>query len=113
MAITRASLENIPINLVTSIPSVETYNNIINKKYYITKLEKRYKAASLPSIKIINLHSEIINKNYWIANKTINEVNKFLDKGDQVLFFLNRRGYAPFVVCKKCGYKFECPNCCN
>jgi len=111
MAITRASLENIPINLVTSIPSVETYNNIINKKYYITKLSQRYKEAALPKIEIINLHSETLNKNCWIANKTIKKVNQYLKKGDQVLFFLNRRGYAPFVICKKCGYKFHCPNC--
>ena len=111
MAITRASLENIPVNLVTSIPSIETYNNIVNKKYHITKLKKRYKEASLPNIEIINLHSEILNKNSWIANRTINKVNQYLDKGDQVLFFLNRRGYSPFVICKKCGYKFECSNC--
>ena len=111
MAITRASLENIPINLVTSITSVETYNNIVNKKYYTTKLEKRYKEASLPSIEIINLHSETLKKDSWIANKTLVKVNQYLNKGDQVLFFLNRRGYAPFVICKKCGYKFECPNC--
>jgi primosomal protein N' (replication factor Y) (superfamily II helicase) len=111
MAITRASLENIPINLVTSIPSIETYNNIINKKYYITKLKKRYKNAPLANIEIINLHSETLKKNSWIANRTINEVSKYLNNGDQVLFFLNRRGYAPFVICKKCGYKFECPNC--
>ena len=111
MAITRASLENIPINLVTSIPSVETYNNIINKKYYTTRLLRRYKEAALPNIEIINLHSEVLNKNCWIANKTINKVNQYLKKGDQVMFFLNRRGYAPFVICKKCGYKFHCPNC--
>ena len=112
MAITRASLENIPINLVTSIPSIETYNNIVNKKYYITKLTKRYyKEASLPRIEIINLHSETPDKGYWIARKTITEVNRYLNKGDQVLFFLNRRGYAPFVVCKKCGYQFQCINC--
>ena len=56
MAITRAFLENIPINLVTSIPSVETYNNIVKKKYKLTKLEKRYRQASLPKIEIINLN---------------------------------------------------------
>ena len=111
MAITRASIENIPINLVTSIPSIETYNNIINKKYYSTKLNKRYKEASLPRVEIINLHSEVLDKESWIANKTINKVNEYLDKGDQVLFFLNRRGYSPFVICKKCGHKFQCPNC--
>ena len=111
MAITRASLEKIPILLVTSIPSVETYNNILNKKYFITKITKRYKQASLPNIEIINLQNEVLNKNSWIANKTISSVNKHLEKGDQILFFLNRRGYAPFVVCKKCGFKFQCPNC--
>jgi primosomal protein N' (replication factor Y) len=111
MAITRASLENIPINLVTSVPSVETYNNIVNKKYYLTKLSKRYKEASLPSIEIINMHSESLDKESWIAKSTIDKVNNYLDKGDQVLFFLNRRGYSPFVICKKCNYKFQCPNC--
>ena len=111
MAITRASIENIPINLVTSIPSIETYYNIINKKYNITKLSRRYKEASLPNIEIINLHSEVLTKNSWIADTTIKKVNHYLDKGEQVLFFLNRRGYAPFVICKKCGYKFHCPNC--
>ena len=111
MAITRASLENIPINLITSIPSIETYNNIINKKYFVTKLKKRYKETELPKVEIINLNSEALSKSKWIANKTIFEVNKHLEKGDQVLFFLNRRGYAPFAICKKCGYKFQCPNC--
>jgi len=111
MAITRASFENIPINLITSIPSIETYNNIVDKKYYLTKLNKRYKEASLAKIEIINLHSEVLEKESWIANKTINKVNEYLNKGDQVLFFLNRRGYSPFVVCRKCGYKFQCPNC--
>jgi len=111
MAITRASLENIPIILVTSIPSIETYNNIITKKYHVTKIEKRYKNAPLPKFEIINLNSEIIKKGLWIANKTIDKVNKYLERGDQILFFLNRRGYAPFVICKKCSEKFQCPNC--
>ncbi len=111
MAIARASLENIPINLVTSIPSVETYNNVVNKKYYVTRLKKRYNEASLPSFEIINLNYENLSKGSWIANKTIKKVNQYLEKGDQILFFLNRRGYAPFAICKKCNYKFNCPNC--
>ena len=65
----------------------------------------------MPKIKVINLHSEVLDKGNWIANSTINRVNEYLDKGDQVLFFLNRRGYSPFVLCKKCGHKFQCPNC--
>ena len=74
-------------------------------------MKRDIKKASLPTIEIINLHSELLDKNTWIANKTINKVSQYLDKGNQVLFFLNRRGYAPFVICKKCGYKFQCPNC--
>ena len=111
MAITRASLEKIPITLVTSIPSIETYNNIINKKYYLTKIRNRYQEAALPKIEIINLNLEKLKRNSWIASKTINHVNQYLNRGDQILFFLNRRGYSPFVICKKCGYKFQCPNC--
>ena len=111
MAVTRASLENIPISLVTSIPSIETYNNIVNKKYLITKLKKRYKATNLPTVEIINLNSELLGKQSWIANKTITEVNKYLKKEEQVLFFLNRRGYAPFAICKQCKKNFQCPNC--
>ena len=111
MAITRASIENIPIHLITSIPSIETYHNMINKKYNSTFISKRYKKASLPSFKIINLNNSLMKKGNWIADKTINEVKKFLNKGDQVLFFLNRRGYAPFISCKNCKLKFQCPNC--
>ena len=64
MAISRASFENIPINLITSIPSVETFNNIINKKYSTSILKKRYKNASLPKFEIIDLNlKKIPNKN--------------------------------------------------
>ena len=111
MAITRASLENIPIHLVTAIPSIETYNNITNKKYKLTYLSKRYKEASLPNFEIINLSIHEPDKGRWIANKTIEKVKEDLKKGNQILFFLNRRGYAPFVVCKKCKNKFQCINC--
>lgn len=111
MAITRASIENIPIHLITSIPSIETYKNIIDKKYFCTYLTERYKKASLPNFEIVNLKNKNLPKNTWIAKETLNKVKVHLNKGDQVLFFLNRRGYAPFVICKKCNYKFQCPNC--
>ena len=111
MAITRSSFENIPIHLITSIPSVETYNNIVNKKYNLTTLTKRYRKASLPDFKIVNLNYNILEKGTWISKKTIQNVNNHLDNGDQILFFLNRRGYAPFVTCKKCNQSYQCPNC--
>ena len=111
MAISRASIENVPIILSTSIPSLETYNNVKNKKYNFTKLKKRYKNFSLPNTEIVNLSLDKKNKNIWIDIKTLNLVRKYLQKKEQVLFFLNRRGYAPFMICKKCGFKLACPNC--
>tara|TARA_B100000579_G_scaffold421374_1_gene422092 strand:- start:426 stop:2381 length:1956 start_codon:yes stop_codon:yes gene_type:complete len=111
MAISRASIENIPIILSTSIPSLETFNNVKTGKYNFTKLERRYKNFSLPKAEIINLNLIKKNKNIWIDIKTIKLVEKYLQKNEQVLFFLNRRGYAPFMICKSCGSKFECPNC--
>ncbi len=111
MAISRGSFENVPVILSTSIPSLETYKNVKSKKYNITKLNKRYKDFSLPNAEIINLNLTKKSKNIWLDIKTLNLVKKYLDKGDQVLFFLNRRGYAPFMICKVCGYKLECPNC--
>ena len=110
MAISRAYFENIPVHLVSSVPSIETYNNIKNKKYRHTKILKRFKDYPLPETKIINLNLNKI-KNKFIAEETIEIVKKFLDKGEQVLFFINRRGFAPYLICKKCGYKHTCPNC--
>jgi len=83
--------------LVTSIPSIETYNNIINKKYYVTKLEKRYKEAALPNVEIINLKNEFLKKESWIANKTIDRVNEFLDKGDQVKIVIRFKGRERYI----------------
>jgi len=111
MAISRASIENIPILLSTSIPSLETFNNVKNKKYNLTKLKKRYKNFSLPQAEVIDLKLDRKKKNIWIDPKTITLVKKYLKKKDQVLFFLNRRGYAPFMICKACGSKLDCPNC--
>ena len=110
MAIVRASIENFPIVLVSSIPSLETFNNIKNKKYRSTKIPRRFNEYPLPETKIVNLNLKKI-KNEYIHNDTIKIVNKYLDKREQILFFLNRRGYAPFLICKKCGYKHACPNC--
>ena len=110
MAISRANFENIPIHLVTSIPSIETYNNICNKKYRHVKINKRFNEYPLPDTKIVNLNIKKI-KDKFIANETINLVKTYLKKKEQVLFFINRRGFAPYLICKKCGYKITCPNC--
>ena len=111
MAIARASFENIPINLVTAVPSIETYENIKKGKYSVSKLNQRYKNASLPNYKIINLNKSKIEKQCWLSNEIIQKVTLHLGKKDQVLFFLNRRGFSPHVLCNKCYTSFSCPNC--
>ena len=110
MAISRANFEKIPIHLVTSVPSIETYNNIQNKKYRHIKILQRFENYPLPLTKIINLNINKL-KNRFISTETIELVKKYLDKGDQALFFINRRGFAPYLICKKCGFKLLCSNC--
>jgi len=111
MAIARANSENIPINLVTAVPSIETYANIKNKKYSYSRLINRYKNANLPKHHIIDLNQNKLAKKNFISIKTIEKVEAHLKKGDQILFFINRRGFAPYVLCKKCLNVFSCPNC--
>jgi len=111
MAISRASFANIPINLVTAVPSVETFDNIKKGKFFHSRLYKRYLNANLPNHEIINLNRSNLKKNCWISDKTIEKVKDHLNKNDQVLFFVNRRGFAPYVLCKKCFKSHTCPNC--
>ncbi len=111
MAISRASFENIPINLITAVPSLETFENIKKGKYSLSKLVERYNNASLPNYEIINLNNTKLEKQCWLSKKIIEKVNLHLEKKDQVLFFLNRRGFSPSVLCNKCFNSFLCPNC--
>ena len=111
MAISRASFANIPINLVTAVPSLETFNNIKKGKYLLSRLYKRYLDANLPNHEIINLNKSNLKNNPWLSDKTIEKVKDHLNKNDQVLFFVNRRGFAPYVLCKKCLKAHTCPNC--
>jgi len=111
MAIVRASFEDIPINLISAVPSIETYENIKKGKYSVSKLDKRYKDAALPNYEIINLNNTKLEKQTWLSKEVIKKINYHLEKKDQVLFFLNRRGFAPHVLCKKCFNTFVCPNC--
>ncbi len=111
MAISRASFENIPINLITAVPSIETYENIKKGKYTVSKLKKRYQDASLPKYEIINLNNTKLEKQSWLSKEIIQKANYHLNKNDQVLFFLNRRGFSPHVLCNKCFDTYSCPNC--
>ena len=111
MAISRASFENIPIHLVSAVPSLETFSNIKSKKYNHTRLTNRYRDFPLPEAKVVNLEGSVLKKDQFIADETIELIQEYLKNKEQVLFFLNRRGYAPFLICKKCGFKHLCTNC--
>ena len=111
MAIARASFEKIPIHLVSAVPSLETYKNILNRKYNHTKLVNRFNKSAFPEAKVINLNEAKLKKDEFIAKETIDIVKSYLNKEEQVLFFLNRRGYSPFLICKNCGFKHLCKNC--
>ena len=111
MAISRAFFENFPINLVTSIPSLETFNNIKKGKFTVSKISERFEKASLPNYEIINLNKTKLEPNSWLSKEIIEKVKYHLSINDQVLFFVNRRGFAPNVFCKKCLKIFACPNC--
>ncbi len=111
MAISRAYFENFPINLVTSIPSLETFNNIKKGKFSVSKIAERFRKASFPNYEIINLNKTKLEPNSWLSKEIIEKVKLHLYKNDQILFFVNRRGFSPNVFCKKCLKIFSCPNC--
>jgi len=111
MAISRGFFENIPINLITAVPSIETFDNVKKGKYTFSKLNQRYLNASLPNFEIINLNNTKLDSQSWLSNEIIEKANFHLKKKDQVLFFLNRRGFSPYVLCKKCLKNYSCPNC--
>lgn len=115
MAILRASCEHIPIILSSATPSVETLANVQKGKYSIVELPQRYKGAKLPPIHIVDMRKEqtekINNTSSWISAPLVTAVNEALSKKEQSLLFLNRRGYAPLMLCRTCGHRICCPNC--
>lgn len=104
MAIILAKLENISIILSSATPLLETIYHVKKGNYNHVKLTKRFGGAELPQIKVVN------NKQ-WISNELFEGIKQTIEKKQQVMLFLNRRGYAQLAVCKKCGYKISCLNC--
>ena len=105
--VVRAKNSNCNIILSSATPSIETFLNTKTKKYKIFKLLKRINENDLPNISIIDSRKE---KNL-ISTKLENEIRKNISRNLQTLLFLNKRGYAPFVICKKCGTTKNCNKC--
>ena len=110
MAVVRALKEHIPIILVSATPALETYRNAINGKYNYIKLTERY-AGSLPEIQIIDLKKEFLAQGNWITEELKAAIASKLAINEQVMLFLNRKGYAPLKICTACGYRFKCVSC--
>lgn len=111
MSILRASIEKFPIFLVSATPSVETYYNCKVKKYSHFNLSQRYNESKMPEVRTVKLKKENISSNNFISSEIEEEIKNYLKSGDQVLFFLNRRGHSTFVFCYKCMKRLECPKC--
>ncbi len=111
MAVVRAKFANAKLILSSATPSIESRNNANIGKYKHIRLFNRFSKAPLPNITIIDMRNNGAEKGRFIAPALVSEIAKTLEKGEQVLLFLNRRGYAPLTLCRNCGYKYQCPDC--
>ncbi|MBS91722.1 MAG: primosomal protein N' [Rickettsiales bacterium] len=106
-AIVRAKYSNCPIILSSATPSIETIFNCRTGKYERIQIEERINKVPLPLIHIIDKRKE----NLLISNDLQKTISENLKKKKQTLLFINKRGYAPLIICKKCGFSKICPNC--
>jgi primosomal protein N' (replication factor Y) len=111
MAVVRAREANIPIVLVSATPSVETELNARRDRYARVHLPERFGCQDLPAIEVIDLRAEGPPRGRFIAPRLAQAVGDALERGEQALLFLNRRGYAPLTLCRRCGFRLACPNC--
>ncbi len=115
MAVMRGKYEQIPVILSTATPDLETVVNVEDGKYDELRLTSRYAEAVLPEIKIIDLKIDKPIKGSWgvswLAPTLVEQIKNNYEKGEQTVLFLNRRGYAPLVICRDCGHRIQCPNC--
>ncbi|HEX3537391.1 MAG TPA: primosomal protein N' [Stellaceae bacterium] len=111
MAVLRASIEAIPVVLVSATPSLETVVNIARERYRRVHLPRRHAAAELPSIELVDMRRERLEASRFLSPPLVAALTETLSEGEQALLFLNRRGYAPLTLCRACGHRLQCPNC--
>lgn len=110
IAVIRAKIEAIPIILCSATPSIETYYNALSGKYFHHKLPVRFNDNELPDIKMIDMRKEKLPAKNFISKELKEEIEKNLKENKQTLLFLNRKGYAPLLLCDKCGFRFKSPD---
>ena len=110
VAIFRANGCGVPIVLGSATPSLESYYNALNGRYTLLKLSERAsQQAQLPSVRCINTANAILPEG--ISNGVLAALYERLQRGEQSLVFINRRGYAPVLMCTACGWLSDCPHC--
>ncbi len=111
MAVVRAHFEQIPIVLASATPSLETLENVREGKYRALHLSDRFGAAGMPSVQLVDMRNDPPERGDFLSPTIKKELLATLARGEQALLFLNRRGYAPLLLCRACGHRFECKDC--
>jgi primosomal protein N' (replication factor Y) len=110
-AVMRGKFEDIPVILSSATPAIESKHMVELGRYREVTLPQRFAGATLPEIRAIDLTQDVPPRGRWLAPELVDELQANLDRGDQSLLFLNRRGFAPLTLCRHCGHRFQCPNC--
>ncbi len=111
MAVVRARFCAAPAVLVSATPSLETVANVEAGRYSRLHLPSRHAGAALPTIEAIDLRETPPERGRFLAPPLVAAVQQSLERGEQAMLFLNRRGYAPLTLCRTCGHRMQCPNC--
>ncbi len=109
VALYRAHLQQCPVVLGSATPSIDSFALVENGKMQSLELNQRAGSALMPKIHILDL--KVAQKQHGISLLLIQEIQKRLERKEQVLVFLNRRGYAPVLICDSCGWQAQCPHC--
>ena len=109
LAVMRGKMENIPVVLGSATPSLESFNNAVNNKYQWLKLHTRTNKQALPSIEVLDVRMHKMSNG--LSKQVLQQINQEIEKDNQVLVFLNRRGWSPKLTCHECGWVAECNEC--
>ncbi|MGH7022877.1 MAG: primosomal protein N' [Caulobacteraceae bacterium] len=110
LAVARAKIEGCAVILASATPSLETLSNALAGRYRWLKLERRHGSAVLPKITLLDLRGNPPGAGSWLSPPLIEAMADTLARGEQTLLFLNRRGYAPLVLCRACGERLKAPD---
>ncbi|MCQ1837400.1 primosomal protein N' [Neorhizobium galegae] len=111
MAVVRARIGDFPIVLVSATPSVESQVNGLAGRYNTVHLPTRFGDAAMPDLHLIDMRRHPPERGGFLSPVLLRAMKKTLERGEQSLLFLNRRGYAPLTLCRVCGHRFQCPQC--